>query len=132
MSDKKAFSGLTNALKGISGEFEITRVVGAAGGASYVLCANGFVAWNIANGHQFDLVAYCMAFPGGLSAVIVAIAGAASLKDRNVAVAKNTEAITKRETLGDGTSAVEEAATGAAEQVAGAASDEKDKIVGKT
>lgn len=86
------FSGFSNALRGIGGEYEITRVVGFIGSVAYILGANGFVAWNMAEGRPFDLTAYCVAFPGGLAAVIAAIAGAASVKDRNVAVAKATEA----------------------------------------
>lgn len=122
--------GLSNALRGIGGEFEITRVVGFFGGVVYILGANGFVAWNMLEGRAFDLTAYCVAFPAGLGAVIVAIAGAASVKDRNVAVAKATEAKTKADAAGDGTRAIEEAAHDAAGQVADAATDEKDKITG--
>lgn len=119
-----------NALKGIGGEFEITRVVGAIGGFSYILGAHAFVAWNMVEGREFDLTAYCIAFPGGLGVVLTATAGAASIKDRNVAVAKATEAKTKADAAGDGSRAVGEAADEAAESVAGAAADERDKIKG--
>lgn len=86
--------GLSNALKGIGGEYELNRVVGAFGGIAYIVGANGFVAWHLVRGGEFDLIAYCAAFPGGLGVVVGAIAGAVALKDRNVAVAKQTEAST--------------------------------------
>lgn len=119
-----------NALKGIGGEFEINRVLGAFGCVAYIIGANAFVAWNLAMGREFDLTAYCIAFPSGLGVAVGSLAGAVALKDRSVAAAKATEAKTKADAAGDGTRAVEEAAAGAAEQVAGAATDEKDKITG--
>lgn len=121
---------LKNALKGIGGEYEITRVVGFIGGVAYIIGANAFVAWNMVEGREFDITAYCVAFPGGLAVAVGAIAGAASIKDRNVAVAKATEAKTKADSAGDGSRAVGEAADEAAESVAGAAADERDKIKG--
>ena len=80
--------GLTNALKGFGGEFEINRVVGAFGTTVYVVAAQLFVAWNMINGKDFSLTEYCIAFPGGLAVCVGAIAGAVAVKDRNVAVAK--------------------------------------------
>lgn len=82
------FPGLSNALRGLGGEFEINRVVGAIGGLAYIIGANVFVAWNMANGEEFNVTEYCLAFPGGLAVVVGAIAGAVSLKDRNVATAQ--------------------------------------------
>ena len=77
-----------NMLRGITGEFEINRVVGAFGASAYVICANAFVAWNVIyRGHEFDVVAYCTAFPAGLGIAVGAIAGAVAIKDRNVATA---------------------------------------------
>ena len=84
-------SGLSNALRGIGGEFEISRVVGALGGATYVIGAHAYVAWNMAEGREFNLTEYCLAFPGGLAAVLAAIAGAAAYKDKGVASAKVIE-----------------------------------------
>lgn len=83
---------LTNMLRGIGGEFEVNRVLGAAGVSVYIVSAPGFVAWNMAKGHPFDLVAFCTAYPAGLGVAIAAIAGAVALKDRNVATAKVTTA----------------------------------------
>lgn len=80
---------LTDSLKGITGNYEINRVVGAVGAVAYILCSNLFVAWDILiRHHEFDLVAYCTAFPGGLAITVTAIAGAVSLKDRNTATAQ--------------------------------------------
>jgi hypothetical protein len=87
---------ILNALKGIGGEYELNRVVGAIGGMSYIVGANSFVAWSLAKGHEFDLVGYCTAFPAGLGIVVGATAGAVALKDRSVATAKATEAQTVR------------------------------------
>lgn len=83
---------ILNALKSSSGDFEINRVVGAAGAATYIIAAPAFEAWSIAQGHAYDLVAFCAAYPGGLGVAIGAIAGAVSLKDRNVAAARVTTA----------------------------------------
>lgn len=83
--------GLLNALRGISGEFELNRVVGAFGGFAYIIGTNAFVAWELAKGRPFDLVAYCAAFPGGLAVVVGATAGAIAWKDKGVATAKVME-----------------------------------------
>ncbi len=79
---------ISHAFKGSNNEFEAIRLLGAAGVASFILGANGFQAWNIHNGHPFDVAAYCIAFPGGLAAVLAAVAGSAAWKDKGVASAK--------------------------------------------
>lgn len=79
-------------LRGIGGEFEINRVIGAAGVSTYIVAAPAFVAWDMARGRGFDLVAFCTAYPAGLGVAIGAIAGAVALKDRSVASAKLTTA----------------------------------------
>lgn len=83
--------GILDALKGISGQFELNRVVGAFGGIAYVLGAHIFVGWNMVKGREFDLIAYCAAFPTGLGVVVGAIAGAVAWKDKGVATAKVME-----------------------------------------
>lgn len=126
-------AGLSNALRGIGGEYELTRVVGAGGGFSYIVGANAFVAWNMVEGREFDITAYCIAFPGGLAAILVAIAGGAGLKDRNVAVAKQTESRTRTDAAAAhalaGTSTDE--AADAAEETAEAAVDKAVEIKDK-
>jgi hypothetical protein len=82
---------ISNALKGIGGEYELNRLVGAFGGVAYVLGANGFVVWNMLNGAEFDVIGYCTAFPGGLAILAGGTAGAVAIKDRNVASAKIIE-----------------------------------------
>lgn len=82
----------SNALRGIGGEYEITRVLGGFGCMAYCVCANAFIGWDVTiNGKEFDITAYCLAFPAGLAAIIAAAAGSASLKDRNVAKSKVIE-----------------------------------------
>jgi uncharacterized iron-regulated membrane protein len=83
--------GLSEALKGTNGGYELTRVLGGAGGFVYILGANAFVAWEIALGRGFDLATYCLAFPGGLAAIIAAVSGGAAWKDKGVASAKVIE-----------------------------------------
>jgi hypothetical protein len=84
--------GLTNALRGIGGEFELNRLVGFIGGVAYVLCANFFVWYQtVWLGREFDVTAYCLAFPGGLAVIAGGTAGAVAWKDKAVASAKVTE-----------------------------------------
>lgn len=86
---KMPFDG---ALRGIGGEYEIARVLGGFGAMVYCICANAFVGYEIiVAGREFDITAYCLAFPGGLIAIIGAAAGAVALKDRNVASSKYIE-----------------------------------------
>ena len=81
--------GFTNLLRGIGGEFELNRVVGFFGGIVYVVCANFFVWYRVVyKGGEFDIVAYCTAFPGGLAVVAGGTALAVAVKDRNVASSK--------------------------------------------
>ncbi len=83
---------ITNMLKGVTGEFEVTRVVGAVGALAYILCANGFVAYAVLyTGAAFDVATYCLSFPAGLGVAVGATAGAVAVKDRNVATARATE-----------------------------------------
>ena len=87
-------------LKGISGEFEVNRVVGAFGAFAYIVCANAFVAWHVlAQGHDFNVTEYCLAFPAGLGVAVGAIAGSVALKDRQVAKARSTQADTDAQTI---------------------------------
>jgi len=84
---------LTNILRGPLGDFEINRVVGAFGASAYIVCANSFMAYDVLwLGKGFDVTAYCLAFPTGLGVAVAAIAGAVSVKDRNVAKARITNA----------------------------------------
>lgn len=85
-------AGWTNALRGISGEFELNRVVGAIGGLGFINGALLFTAWDVMwKGREFDIVAFCTAFPGGLGIIVASIAGATAYKDKGVATAKVIE-----------------------------------------
>ena len=79
---------ISTAFKGVNNQFEAIRLLGAAGVASFLVGANGFQAWNMIEGRPFDVALYCIAFPGGLAAVLTAVAGSVAIKDRNVASAK--------------------------------------------
>lgn len=81
-------AGLSQIFRGANGQPEVNRVVGAFGGFVYVVATQAFVAWNIAEGREFDVTAYCLAFPAGLAAIVTGTAGAVAIKDRNVASAK--------------------------------------------
>lgn len=85
-------TGLTDALRGIGGNFELNRLVGFFGGVVYVVCANVFVGYEVFYlGKSFDITAYCLAFPGGLAVIAGGTAGAIAWKDKAVASAKITE-----------------------------------------
>jgi hypothetical protein len=83
--------GLSEALRGANGGFEINRLVGFVGGLAYVVGAHVFVAWELILGRAFDLATYCLAFPGGLAVVAGGTAAAVAVKDRNVAMSKVIE-----------------------------------------
>lgn len=78
----------TGIFKGTGGEYEVNRFVGAIGVLVYIVSVPAFVAWNMAKGREFDIVAFCAAYPTGLGVAIGAIAGAVAIKDRQVAKAK--------------------------------------------
>lgn len=80
---------LLDALKGIGGEFEVQRVLGALGTVTYTLTAPIFVGVGVIK--EVSLTEFSLAFPAGLAACIGATAGAIALKDRNVATAKVVE-----------------------------------------
>lgn len=79
---------IVNAFKGIGGEFEVQRILGAFGTVVYVVSAPALV-W--AGKVQCSFDSFCLAYPTGLSACIIATAGAIALKDRQVAKAKAEE-----------------------------------------
>lgn len=79
---------ILNALRGIGGQFEIQRILGAFGTVTYIIMAPAFV-W--AGKVQATLDSFCIQYPIGLAACVGATAGAIALKDRQVAKAKMTE-----------------------------------------
>ncbi|MEN2711414.1 hypothetical protein [Sphingomonas sp. VL_57B] len=81
---------ILNALKGIGGDYEVQRVLGAVGTLTYTFSVPVLVATGVIK--DVDITAFCLAYPGGLAACIGATAGAIALKDRQVAQAKVTTA----------------------------------------
>jgi hypothetical protein len=79
---------LLNALKGISGEFEVQRVLGAVGALTYIFTGPALVWFGKVTA---TLDSFCIAYPAGIAAVLGASAGSIALKDRNVAAAKVVE-----------------------------------------
>jgi len=79
---------ILNALKGVSGEFEVQRILGAFGTVVYVVTAPALV-W--AGKVSATLDSFCISYPMGLGMCIGACAGAIALKDRSVAKAKVIE-----------------------------------------
>ena len=90
---------ISSMLKGIGGEFEVNRVIGAFGATAYIVCANVFVGWQMSRGSPFNITEYCLAFPAGLAASLGAVAGSVALKDRQVAKARSTQADTDAQTM---------------------------------
>ena len=80
---------ILNALKGIGGEYEVQRVLGAIGTLTYTVSAPLMAAFGTIK--NVSMTEFCLAFPSGLAACIGATAGAIALKDRNVATAKIIE-----------------------------------------
>lgn len=80
---------IRNILKGLNGEYEYTRILGALGVVSYIVGAHIFEAWTVFwQSKPFDVVAYCAAFPAGLAVAVGVIATAAANKDKSTEVAK--------------------------------------------
>ena len=82
-------SGLLNALKGIGGDYEVQRILGAIGTLTYTFTAPALV-WFGKVTVSFE--GFCIAYPAGLGACILTTAGAIALKDRQVAKAKTETA----------------------------------------
>lgn len=87
------FPHWTGIFKGSGGEYEVNRFVGGVGVLAYIVTVPGLVAFEVIVRHrQFDIVAFCTAYPAGLAVAIGAIAGAVAIKDRQVARAKTETA----------------------------------------
>jgi len=76
---------ILDALKGVSGGYEIQRVLGATGTLVYIVTAPALV-WARIVAVSFE--GFCLAYPAGLAACVGATAGAIALKDRQLAKAK--------------------------------------------
>lgn len=83
----------TNAFKGSGGDYEVARFVGGVGVLAYIVTVPALVAFEvIVRGREFDVVAFCAAYPAGLGVAIGALAAAVAIKDRQVAKAKTETA----------------------------------------
>ncbi len=77
---------ILHALRGIGGEYEVQRVLGAVGTLTYTFAVPIFVAVGVIK--NVSVTEFCLAYPSGLAACIGATAGAIALKDRSVATSK--------------------------------------------
>lgn len=80
---------ILNALKGIGGEYEVQRVLGAIGTITYTVTAPLFVAIGVIK--NVSLTEFSLAYPAGIATCIGFTAGAIAWKDRAVASAKVIE-----------------------------------------
>lgn len=80
---------ILNMLRGIGGEYEVQRVLGALGTTIYAAAVPAFVAFGTVK--DVSVTEFCLAYPAGLAACIGATAGAIVLKDRGVASSKVIE-----------------------------------------
>lgn len=79
-------SNLSHAFKGIGGQYEVQRLLGAIGTLTYTFTVPAFVVTGVIR--NTTVTEFCLAYPGGLAACIGATAGAIALKDRNTATSK--------------------------------------------
>lgn len=79
---------LSNILRGIGGEFEIGRVLLTGASVAAIVSPIVFQAWEIHNGGHFDVTAWCVAYPGGLVALVAGGVLGIGSKDKSVAAAK--------------------------------------------
>lgn len=82
---------IANILRGTGGEFEIGRVSLAVGGLFAVVSPIGFEWYEVGfNGGHFDVTAWCLAYPGGLVALVAGGVFAIGNKEKQVAAARLT------------------------------------------
>lgn len=85
--------GFSNILKGIGGEIEIGRTLLASSGVAAIFTPIVFQVADMAhNGWHFDVTAWCLAYPGGLTALSGIGVYALGKKDKDVATARQTAA----------------------------------------
>jgi len=84
---------LSSILKNASGEFEIGRSMLAISGLAGIVTPIAFQIADMAhNGWHFDVTAWCLAYPGGLTALGSIGVYAIGKKERDVAIARQTAA----------------------------------------
>lgn len=80
-------ANVKNILKGISGEYELARVLGFLGVFVYIVSVPVYVLWDVIQNGKFDVIAFCAAYPAGLGVALTSASASIAIKDRNVAVA---------------------------------------------
>jgi hypothetical protein len=84
---------ILDVLRGINGRFEIGRVSLAIGGFFATTSPIGFEIYEVGwNGGHFDVAAWCLAYPGGLVALVSGGVFAIGNKEKAVAAAQTTVA----------------------------------------
>lgn len=81
-------------IRNIHGELELGRTLLAGSGASAIVSPWVFQFWDMWRGAHFDVTAWCAAYPAGLAALGGIGVFAIGKKERDVAVAKQTQAAT--------------------------------------
>lgn len=80
---------------GNGGDFEIGRVWLSIGTFFAVTSPIGFEIYEVGwNGGHFDITAWCVAYPGGLVALVAGGVIAIGQKEKAIALAKQTQAAT--------------------------------------
>ena len=79
---------LLNIFRGISGEWELGRVLWGTGGGSYVVTPVVLQAIDLYHGAHFDAASFCGGYGGGLAAILAAGGVGISQKDKGVAKAQ--------------------------------------------
>jgi len=91
----------SNVLKGIGGEIEIGRTLLASSGVAAITTPIIFEMISMAKtGWHFDVTAWCVAYPGGLTALGGLGVFAIGKKDKAVAEARATQASTNATNAG--------------------------------
>lgn len=84
--------GLSQIFRTIGGELEIGRTLLVSASTAAIFTPIGFQIWEMAKGGHFDVTAWCVAYPGGLVALVAGGVMSVGAKDQQVAKAKVTTA----------------------------------------
>ncbi|HEX7720452.1 MAG TPA: hypothetical protein VF389_11650 [Woeseiaceae bacterium] len=80
-----------NAFKNVNGEPEIGRILLALAVLFAIVSPIVFQSWAMWNGAEFDVTAWCLAFPGGIMALHSGGVFAIGKKDANVEAARKAK-----------------------------------------
>lgn len=85
--------GLSQIFRTIGGELEIGRTLLVCASAAAIFTPIGFEIYEIGwNGGHFDVTAWCIAYPGGLVALVAGGVVSVGAKDQSIANARATTA----------------------------------------